>query len=338
MILTTGKYFPHTFVKNTTTDYPVYFYDNSYVTAAPAAATIMVVEGFGEFKLSQLRAVKGNRALTGQTQRLNISSASLTEIVLTAPTAPNTEVTVIVEFKSTRYEAEFHNAKVDRGTRRTYQLILQPADTKDIVLAKLYNAIKFEDPNRLNTYVDLDTVGFASVGTFDSAGRALTITELNIELRREYVTMFIERVEDATSNVPSAYLALVPTEVRAGFEGVNTYNWMTENARFLTENSVYPFAVYENQMPIKGSLYADFVWDVVQDRTDVYNHAAADAMATTSTRYNLFVNQTLCETVVDNIAAFLNQVVSPAAAEFSAYVGGVYTYQTATLVQFQTNA
>jgi hypothetical protein len=338
MILTTGKYFPHTFVKNSTTDYPVYFYDATRTVVAPSVATTMVVEGFGEFNLSQLRSVKGNRALIGQTQRLNISSGNVAEILLTAPTAPNTEVTVIVEFKSTRYEAEFHNAKVDRGTRRVYQLILQPTDTTATVLAKLYNAIKFEDPARGNTYVDVDAVGFASVGTIGVDGKATSITELNLQLKREYVTMVIERVEDTTSNVPSAYLTLNPTVVRAGFEGVNTYNWMTENTRILSEQSVYPFAVFENQMAIKGSNYADFVWDVVQERTDIYNHAAADATATTSTRYNLFVNQTFCETVVDDIAAFLNQVVTPVAPQFSAYVGGVYTYQTATLVQFQTNA
>ena len=338
MILTTGKNFPHTIVKNTTTDHVISFFDDSYVTALPAAATIMQVDGFGEFKLSQLRSVKGNRALTGQTQRLNISSGNVAEILLTAPTAPNTEVTVIVEFKSTRYEAEFHNAKVDRGTRRTYQLILQPTDTTAIVLAKLYNAIKFEDPARGNTYVDVDAVGFASVGVIGVDGKATSITELNLQLKREYVTMLIERVEDATSNVPSAYLTLVPTVVRAGFEGVNTYNWMTENTRILTENSVYPFAIYEDQMPVRGNLYSDFVFDVVQDREDVYNHGAADAQVTTSTRYNLFVNQTACEAVVDDVAAFLNQVVTPVAPKFSAYIAGVFTYQTATLAQFQANA
>jgi hypothetical protein len=338
MILTAGKYFPHTIVKNSLEDFPVRFYDNNYVAAAPGVATIMSIEGFGQFKLPTLRTAKGNRAVVAQTQRLNISSANPLEITYTAPASPNTEVSVIVEIKSSKYLAEFHNAKVDRGTRRVYQLILQPTDTTATVLAKLYNAIKFEDPIRGNIYFDLDTVGFASVGTFDPiTGRATSVTELNIQSKYDYVTLVVERVEDATSNVPSAYLALTPTVVRPAIEGVNDYNWMTENARIITENSVYPYAIYENQMPVKGNLYADFTFDVRKDLVDVYNHAAADADGTQTVRHNLFVNQTACEAVVDDIATFLNQVVTPAPMQFSAYVGGVYTSATATLAQFQAN-
>lgn len=338
MILSTGKLHPHTVLVNDLNKFNVEFLDATYTAVAPATATKLRVLGFGEFDLASLRAVKAKRAKTGQLQRLNVSSATPAEITLVAPPAPNTEVTFEVLIKSTRYLAEFHNSKVTRDVRRTYQVILQPTDTTATVLAKLYNAIKFEDPTRPNTYIDTDAAGFASVGTIDPVtGRASSITELNLQAKYEFTKIVFQSVQDATTNAQSGYITVfAPTTVQQGFEGVNDYSWMTENIRILTESSVYPFAYFGSQMPIDGNLYSDFIFDVKQEREGIYNHGAADADVNTTTRYQLFINQNTCEATIDNLAAFFNQVTLPTTPVYSAYVGGVYTNGT-SLVQFQTN-
>jgi hypothetical protein len=340
-MFTSGKiYGSHLVVNGSVTDNQqrVQFLDNNYVTALPASATIMRVLGLGDFKLADMREAVAHVGRNSTRQVLDITAGS--ELSLTATPIPaGTRAYFKARIVSEKPTAEFNQYMPDKYVNVEFEVVLNTGDTNAIVLAKLYNAIKLESSRYENRFIDVngEAPTFVNTMTIGANGLATTGTQLFLVAKSEMLSIEFDSVVYGADDEVSPYFnAFVPTIARQQYSGVNNYTWMRENVSFENEITSVPFHPYADRLPVPNTLYSDFQWKIRKDVANQYGHAIVNERHSAEAVYTLWVNETLCPTEVDNIATFLNQVVVPSAASFSAHVAGVYT-NGVSLGQFITN-
>jgi hypothetical protein len=314
------------------------------VVTPAATADIMRVEGQGEYNKATLSNAFGIRSRQAVVQRFEITAATASEILFTAPTVPNVEVVLEFRINSSRQTARFNNNRPSSWIDKSYQITVNSLDTAQTVLAKIYNMFKFGERYG-NGHVNVDAVGFFSTG-LDVNGAALiagqlalaaTVTQLNLELIDNSSKLEIRAVQGADS-LSSNYLTVFkPTLVRDNHEGYNDYRYMTEHVRVRTDESTSRWSIYQDQQIPKGATYAEFRFEILKNRPDVKGMDVWGQKVESTTHATLYLNEQSCEPTIDLVAAFLNQVTLPVAPVFSATVTGTYVNETATLAQFQAN-
>ena len=313
---------------NTPNRYTFRFLDNSNAPTAAATATQLDVQGYGRFRLNQIGSVKMVRGQFPVREKWSLTAATAAEITVTGPIPNNTYAHVEMVVRSSRRSLILARPEYEFGRTFNFSILLSTGETAATFLAKLYNAIVAlrNDKNR-----DLLIApGSGTAGTINANDFATSLTELEIELmeRGSYIEIF--RVTN-DNNTPSNYITVFnPTRIQAGSEGIG-YGSDVEFTEKVTGNNNMPYGFDFADIPREKELYTEISWIYdVSNRPD-----PKSAILSNRPPMLLYINESACESLIDNLADFFNQV---AGTQFSAVVSGVYTKDTATVAQFKTNA
>ena len=293
---------------NSSTLFPVTFYDANWAASTALLGRYMKIEGFGTFDVNNLHDVIGYRGAAGAVETRRIVLADLA-VAATIPV--DTIVNVKFSIETYRYRSEA--IRIGRpGQERQFQIVLNPTDASSParVLAKLYNAIYStlfsEDEKVVNTYDPTVMAGAPYNGVF-SGNQAVTLDALDTFLLYPGERFNIKFTTE--SGRPTPYVTYTePAPLVSGFVGRN--NWDTLKGVFIDGETRMPYSVDRVSIPINGILYSSLQWGYRSDRnkegfgggivvsqTDIYS----------DDKFELFINESACLPMQNNIVDFINR-------------------------------
>ncbi len=310
--------------------------------AAINAAEIMIISGFARIDKKKIRNIFGSRSIAGavdkQILRMEHAAGS-------AAYPAGTAIKVKIKLQSLLNEPEFSRANPVGDIDRIYSFTLDTAtvalQSKEFV-KKLAKAILEEEEYNeslkgitfdLGTY-DETTFAYVTLGkptkanlsTFTTAN-AIMITGLS---NTQFVKIF------ATASTTGGLLTVINTYagtdaatantlVTKAYEGKNTYEQLRKE-RIETDNRVFPYSNQLSDMPLPGTSYTCFTFDMDIPRPDLFGAEASNSKAGDQrVKIVLYINEALTVTVgsvTDYVADIIGTWASTAAAlESEAYEG-----------------
>ena len=312
-------------VINSTTRYPFSFLDAGGVAVAPTAATQFNITGYGNTQLAYLTAAKLARGGASANQVLNVTAATAGEITFTAPVvAKRVSIKYVIDSIPSMFA--FVRPYYDFGLdSMSFNIDVVPTDTTATFLAKLYNYINAH--SETNRYFYFKATG---TGTFDAYGKALTITDLNIVAQVRGVTLKIDKFKavEVDGYTPSTVVTVFqPSVTVAGVMGTG----LGFDLEFKEKMQEYNNKAYGQDLPdmfVESELYTEISWTQNVVREEPYEKDYSNYI-----RSVIYVKESACETVIDNLADFFGQY---AGSVYDANVATVYTKGVSN-AQFKTN-
>lgn len=315
---------PNHILVNTATEFPLSLFANDYTAATAAAATQFRVDKYSPIiPLTRIHSVRGVRGAEGTRHQLQLVTGNTT---INGPIPANTLVEVNINIISSNYEAEYNRVGGLDGAEATYQIELQPTDTFDTVLAKIYNSIyqdqrlSFKNLVTVLTPAEITVGGF---GTFNADGFAATITQLDIFSANPSIEIRDFKIVGSDER-PSTFITINPTVVTEQYEGANNYqvlkNLFTPDVREIRTRET-------NMIPVEGALYTMLSWEVFTYRDDLGGGTALNQQVTTSDVYTMYINEANV-TLVNDLAEFLSRATILSTANPAMYDAPVFLSET----------
>ncbi|MCS7317143.1 MAG: hypothetical protein NZZ41_02320 [Candidatus Dojkabacteria bacterium] len=313
-------------IRNNTTKYPLRFLDNSGTPAPAATATQLDIMGFGRFPISRLSNAKLNRGFAPRNEKWVINASTATEITLTSPVAG---AVVVVELfvESTRRQFVLARPEYEFGRLFSFQVRLSASETTATFLAKLYNSIMVDVNDKSRELIVKS--GSGTAGTFNGVKAvSLTKLELEVNLRGAFIKWFKVSNVDGT---PSNYVTVFkPTLIQSMSPGIG-YGSDIEFKEKVAGNNNVPYYFDFTDIPYEEALYTEISFDLTANTQDPQS-----SLLSKRSRFVIYLNEGSCESEIDNLADFFNQLTG-ANKVYNAIVSGTYTYNV-TAAQFKTNA
>ena len=298
---------------NNSVSRPLTFWDDNYAEVLPTAATKMRIFGYGPiFEKSLISDVVGVRGNAGRVEELRLSAANLT---LAGVIPVNAQVRVAFNINSLNYEGEFAR-NYNYGAWEYIHVSVVPGETIPTFLAKLYNALAFDDSARvLRNVIDVPAPSALAAapfsGTFDASGYATSLAVLPIQTAGIGLYFDIPKGFEITSteekSLQSPYVQFTGTVAAAittkGYEGRGNYAFLKG---VFTEEFTHPYTFRREETPVNGQLYTSFRFNVYNPDTHRGGVSIMNQMLSTQMGYQIYVNEASAITVQQQIADFLS--------------------------------
>ena len=303
---------------NNPTDFPVQYLDDANATAAASAATKFQVVGFSPMtKVTDIHGVVAARGSQGTKNVLTLTSANVTVGTITAQTIVN----VFVEGTTTMGEAIYGRYMGLDGAVAFYQVLLQPGDTSEIFLAKLYNTI---NEDRYTTYKHIVRTESQADITTNASGTivnnlATAITTLNLTAEELSLKLSIKVM--GTDNRPSSFVSLgTVVETTPQFNGTNSYEVLKGE---FTQFNRLPYSYDYNMIALPGAVYTSYQWSTLINNRDLGGGAVANQSIQSTPEYELYINEN-CKDMINDLADFLRRATTLSTLDASRFDAPVF--------------
>lgn len=303
---------------NNPTDFPVVYLNDANAVVAPLAATKFHVVGFSPItKITDVHGVVASRGLVGTKNVLTLTAANVTVGTITAQTIVN----VFVEGTTTMGEAIYGRYMGLDGAVAFYQVLLQPGDTAQIFLAKLYNTI---NEDRYTTYKHIVRTESQAEITANTHGTivnnlATAITQLNLTAEELSLKLSIKVM--GTDNRPSSFVTFnTVTETAPQFNGTNSYDVLKGE---FTQFNRLPYSYDYNMIALPGSVYTSYQWGTLVNNKDLGGGAVANQSIQSTPEFELYINES-CAAMINGLADLFQRATTLSTLDASRFDAPVF--------------
>lgn len=263
-----------------------------------ATAERLVIEGFGQLEKGKATVARGAKGVAAQKQESRVNVAAL------AVGAVGGELTIKFKIKSFNLEAELMNWNSEYKDFKSYVIPIVSGDTNQTIAQKLKHSI---DQENQDPYTSLLTAGTIYENGSELAMPAPDGT-FNLPVLAARAGFEFELIVEHDAQTQGDVSVTMTTQKKA-YEGRGSYRQMNI-LRLQTPGRMEPYSFEQEELPVKGAKYSNYVVTFTVDRPDLNGGDVHGGKVSGTYQLEVYANEASCAAWIVDFTKWLNANVA----------------------------